>query len=200
MVPAAIVAGVEVVRSAGTALPTRLSVTVFAASLVGLYAVSSLYHVPNWSARTRRILSRCDLVMIKIFIAGTFTPVAIHALEGAWRTWSVAIAWAIVAIGAVIVISPLTGPRWLTAASYVAIGWLAAIPFAHVIGALDWQAVGLIALGGVLYMTGAVIYARRWPDPWPHLFGYHEVFHLFVVAGATAHYLAIWRYIIPLAA
>lgn len=198
MVPAAVVAGVVLWRAAPPALPSRASVLVFSVSLVGLYAVSSLYHVPAWDARIRRFLARCDLVMIKIFIAGTFTPVAIHALEGAWRTWSLAVAWTIVLIGAAVIVSPLKGPRWLTAASYIAFGWLGAIPLAQLIGALGWQAIGLIALGGLLYMTGAIVYARRRPDPWPRLFGYHEIFHLFVVAGATAHYLAIWRYILPL--
>ncbi len=198
MVPAAIVAGIELWRAAPPALPSRASVLVFSVSLVGLYAVSSLYHVPDWDARVRHVLARCDLVMIKIFIAGTFTPVAIHALEGAWRTWSLVVAWAIVVIGAAVILSPLKGPRWLTAASYIAFGWLGAIPFAKLIGALGWQAIGLIALGGLLYMAGAIVYARRSPDPWPRLLGYHEIFHLFVVAGATAHYLAIWRYVLPL--
>lgn len=198
MVPAAIFAGIALWRSASPEVPSRLSVAVFAASLVGLYAVSSLYHVPDWSARARWVLSRLDLVMIKIFIAGTFTPVAIHALDGAWRTWSLVVAWSVVGVGAALILSPLEAPRWLFTAGYLAFGWLFAIPAAQLIGALDWQALGLIALGGLFYTVGATVYARRWPDPWPHLLGYHEIFHLFVVAGATAHYLAIWRYVIPL--
>jgi hemolysin III len=200
MVPAAVIAGVLLWQASAPAMPSRLSVLVFAASLVGLYAVSSIYHVPDWSARIRRILSRCDLVMIKIFIAGTFTPVAIHALDGAWRTWSLVAAWLVVVVGAVVIVSPLKAPRWLSTAGYLAFGWLGAIPAAQLIGALDWQALGLIALGGLLYTVGATIYARRWPDPWPHVFGYHEIFHLLVVAGATAHYLAIWRYVVPMGA
>ncbi|MDP8970544.1 MAG: hemolysin III family protein, partial [Actinomycetota bacterium] len=151
-----------------------------------------------WSARVRGLLARCDGAMIQLFIAATFTPIAFHALDGGWRTWSLALAWLVAATGAVIAASPLQMHRWVGTSGYIAVGWLCVVPFVKIVTALPWQGAGLIVLGGVLYTVGAVIYANRRPDPLPSWFGYHEVFHLFVIAGSTAHYLAIWRYVLPL--
>lgn len=199
MVPLAALGGLVLWRNANPTPSARASVAVFAVSLVGLYTVSSLYHVPRWPARVRRVLNRCDVCMIQVFIAGTFTPIAVHALEGAWRTASLTVAWSVVAAGIALAISPLSAPRWLSTLGFIAFGWLGVLPMTKLIGSLGWQGTSLIALGGLLYTLGAIVYARRWPDPWPSVFGFHEVFHVLVVAGATAHYLAIWRYVLPLA-
>ncbi len=198
MVPVAVLGGVVLWRSAAPSAAYRTSVAVFAASLVGLYAVSSLYHVPRWPDRVRRVLNRCDVCMIQIFIAGTFTPIAVHALEGAWRTASLVVAWSVVGAGIALALSPLRAPRWLSTLGFVAMGWLGVLPMGELVGALAWPGLALIVLGGVLYMVGATVYARRHPDPWPRVFGYHEIFHVFVVAAATVHYVAIWRYVLPL--
>ncbi|MDQ3974635.1 MAG: hemolysin III family protein, partial [Actinomycetota bacterium] len=176
----------------------RVSVVVFGACLVGLYATSSLYHVGSWSVRARELLSRCDGAMIPLFIAGTFTPVAFHALHGDWRTWSLVAAWTVAAVGAAVAGSPLRAPRWLGTAGYIAVGWLAVVPLAKITAALSPEGSGLIVLGGLLYTLGGVVFARRRPDPAPSWFGYHEVFHLLVVAATSAHYLAIWRYVLPM--
>jgi hemolysin III len=180
--------------------PSRLTVAVFATTMVGLYTVSSVYHIGPWDPRIRQILGRCDGAMIQLFIVGTFTPVAFHTLDGSWRTWSLVVAWVVGIVGAGIAISPLEAPRWAATAGYIAVGWLTVVPFTRIMQALPWEGVGLIALGGVLYTIGGLVYAKRWPDPAPAWFGYHEVFHLFVIAASTAHYLAIWRYVLPAAA
>jgi hemolysin III len=196
MIPLALVGGLVLLFGAGDA-GGRVTVGVFAACLVGLYSVSSAYHVPRWGARARYVLSRCDVAMIQLFIAATFTPIAFHALSGAWRLWSLVIAWVVAIVGAIIAASPLKAPRWVGTLGYVAVGWLAVVPFVKIIGALPWAGTGLIALGGLLYTMGAVVYARRWPDPFPAWFGFHEVFHLLVIAASVAHYLAIWRFVLP---
>lgn len=196
--PFAAAAGWLLWRSVGNGVAQRISVVVFAICLVGLFGVSSLYHVPDWDARVRNVLRRFDVAMIMLFIAGSFTPIGVHALNGTWRTWSLVLGWIIAIVGAAVAASPIRGPRWLTAAGYLAFGWLGVIPLARIMTALPWQGVGLIALGGACYTVGAVIYARRSPDPWPRWFGYHEVFHLLVLAGGTAHYLAVWRYVLPM--
>ncbi|MGH3665055.1 MAG: PAQR family membrane homeostasis protein TrhA [Egibacteraceae bacterium] len=197
-VPLALLGTVVLVLEADHSTAGRVSALVFGLCLVGLYATSSLYHVPRWSQRMRRVLSRCDGAMIQFTIAGTFTPIAFHTLEGGWRSWSLAGAWGIAVIGAVLAASPLEAPRWLGTVGYIAVGWLTVVPFTKIMTALPWEGTGLIVLGGVLYTIGAIVYGRRWPDPFPRWFGYHEIFHLFVVAASTAHYLAIWRYVLAL--
>ena len=196
-VPAAAVGALLLWRSAVTAGAGRLSAAVFGIGLIGLYTTSSVYHVGRWSAPVRRFLARCDVAMIQLFIAASFTPVALHALSGAWRAYSLVIAWAIGVGGAAIAASPLRAPRWVGTLGYIAVGWLAVVPMTRIVLALPWEATGLIALGGVLYTVGALVYARRRPDPFPSWFGYHEVFHLLVVAASTCHYVAIWRYVLP---
>ena len=187
-------------QAAPAGMAWRAAVGAFGLTLVGLYAVSSIYHLGPWSARVREMLSRFDGAMILLFIAGSFTPVAFYALDGGWRTWSLVIAWIVASTGAGIAVSPLKAPRWLSTLGFVGVGWLTLVPMGRIIQALPWEGVGLLALGGMLYTLGAIVYAKRWPNPLPTVFGYHEVFHLLVVAASTAHYFAIWRYVIAGAA
>ena len=198
MAPLAVLGTWVLWQAAGASSLKRVSVAVFGIALTGLYTTSSLYHVGRWSARARYILSRCDVAMIQLFIAATFTPFGIHALDGGWRVASLVTAWGIAVVGAAIAASPIRAPRWVGTAGYIAVGWLAVVPFLRIAKALPWEASGLIALSGVLYTIGALVYARRRPDPFPSWFGYHEVFHLLVVAASVCHYLAIWRYVLPI--
>ena len=184
-------------NAAGASHIKRASVAIFGVCMTGLYTTSALYHLGPWSERGRYIMSRLDVAMIQLFIAGSFTPVALHLLSGAWRVWSLVVAWLIALIGAGIAIAPVKAPRWVSTGGFVAIGWLAIVPLTRVISSLPWEGLGLIALSGVLYTIGAVVYARQYPDPAPQWFGFHEIFHLFVVAASVCHYLAIWRYVLP---
>lgn len=195
MVPVALIGGIPLLTRPST-VGGRISVGVFVTLLLGLYGTSSLYHVPPWSAKVKRVLGRCDTAMITLFIAGTFTPVAFFTLSGPWRLWSLVVAWMIALVGAGIAISPLEAPRWLTAVAYIAMGWLSIVPFVKIAASLHLGNAALIVLGGVLYSVGAVVYARKWPDPAPRWFGYHEVFHLFVIAASVCHYIAIYRVIL----
>jgi hemolysin III len=199
MTPVALASGLYLL-SATTSVPSRLSVAVFTLSMVGLYGTSALYHLCRWGERARYILSRCDVAMIQIFIVGTFTPIAFHTLSGGWRMWSLVIAWAVGIIGAGIAASPIRGPRWLSAAGYIATGWLGVVPMSRMVLALPSEGVGLIVLGALLYLLGAIVYVRQRPNPLPAWFGFHEVFHLLVVAASACHWYAIWRYVIPLGA
>jgi hemolysin III len=196
--PVALLVAVGLARAAQPGAP-RVSVVVFGTGLVGLFLVSGSYHVPAWPAGARRVLARADVAMIQLFIAATFTPVAVHALGGAWRTWSLVAAWTIAVAGAVVAASPVQGPRWLGTAAYVAFGSLALVPVLRVVGAIGWEGTGLILTGCVLYAAGAVIYARRRPNPWPRWFAFHEVFHTLVLVACAAHVVAIWKYVLPLA-
>ena len=195
--PVAVVVAVLLWRAASPGLP-RASVAVFGVGLVALYATSGVYHLPAWPQHVRTWLGRVDVAMIQLFIAASFTPIAVHALSGAWRTWSLATAWIIAVIGAGVAISPLKGPRWLTVAAYASFGSLAAIPLLHIIDHVHPAGLALIALSGVIYIVGGVVYARQRPDPWPAWFGFHEVFHVLVVIAGATHAVAIWRYALPL--
>ena len=197
MAPLAVVGAFVLWNAAGPSPLKRTSVAVFGSCMVGLYVTSSAYHLGRWTERGRYIMSRFDLAMIQLFIAASFTPVALHALHGAWRVWSLVVAWGIALIGAGIAASPIQAPRWVSTAAYIGMGWLSVVPLTRIINALPWEGLGLIALGGLLYTVGAVVYATKRPDPFPRWFGFHEVFHLLVVAASICHYLAIWRYVRP---
>lgn len=177
----------------------RLSSAVFGVALVALFATSGIYHLPPWSGRVRRWLARADVAMIQLFIAASFTPVAVHALTGPWRLWSLVIAWSIAVIGAVVAASPMTASRWLIVTAYAGFAALAAVPMLRVARVLPLGGLAMIACSGALYLLGGVIYARRRPDPWPRVFGFHELFHLLVVAAGAAYVIALWEFTLPLA-
>ena len=197
-IPVAAMVAILLWRAATPGLP-RVSVAVFGLGLIGLFATSGLYHLPRWPARVARRLARIDVAMIQLFIAASFTPIAVHTLSGAWRTWSLGVAWTIAIVGAVVAASPLKGPRWLAVAAYASFGALAAIPLFNILDSLSLPGVLLIAAGGAVYLAGGVVYALRAPNPSPSWFGFHELFHSLVVVGATLHATAIWRYALPLA-
>ncbi|MFO7962040.1 MAG: hemolysin III family protein [Nitriliruptoraceae bacterium] len=197
-VPVAAVVAVLLWDAASPGLP-RVSAAVFGIALVALYSVSALYHLGRRSVRGRRWLGRMDGATIQLFIAATYTPVAVHALDGVWRTSTLVIAWTIALIGAGVAMSPATPPARLSVAAYVTFGLLAAIPLVRIGGVLDPAGTVLIGLGGAIYILGGLVYAHRRPDPWPAWFGFHEVFHVMVVIASATHVIAIWRYVLPLA-
>lgn len=196
--PLAVVVTFWLVRSAEPGA-SRTSIIVFGLGLIGLYAVSATYHVPKWPARVREILGRADVAMIQLFIAASFTPVAVHALSGPLRTWSLIIAWAVAVGGAIVAGSPLQGPRWLGVTGYIAFGALALTPLIKAVRTLPPVGTALLLIGALAYMVGGIVYARQRPNPWPQWFAFHEVFHAIVVAASAIHVAAIWRYVLPLA-
>ncbi|MGI9016243.1 MAG: PAQR family membrane homeostasis protein TrhA [Euzebya sp.] len=175
---------------------TRVTAGLFGIMLVGLYSVSASYHFPAWTGRVRMLWGRADTAMIVLFIAGTFTPIAFHSLDGQWRLWSLIVAWGVAVTGAGLALSPLTAPRWLRTGGYVALGWLGVVPMFKIAAALPVAGTVLIVLGGLLYTLGSVVYATEKPNPAPAWFGFHEVFHLLVVAASVCHYVAILRYVV----
>lgn len=176
--------------------PGRITGGIFGLLLVGLYSVSGTYHVPAWTGRVRMMWGRADTAMIVLFIAGTFTPIAFHTLDGPWRLWSLVVAWVVAVAGAAIAVSPLTAPRWVRTFGYLAMGWLFVVPMFKIALALPVAGTVLIVLGGLFYTVGGVVYAIGRPDPAPAWFGYHEIFHLLVIAASVCHYVAILRYVV----
>jgi hemolysin III len=174
----------------------RASAIVFAAALAAMFGVSALYHRLTWQPRARRWMRRLDHTAIYLLIAGTYTPFVLLALSGAWRWTLLPIVWGGALVAIVFKLAWIDAPKWLDAAIGMSLGWIGivALPplWAHS-GALG---VGLLALGGVLYTVGAVIYAARRPDPAPAVFGYHELFHLFVIAAAACQYAAVALFVL----
>jgi len=197
-VPLAAIVTILLVRAAEPGA-SRTSIVVFGVGLIGLYVVSATYHLPKWPARIRKILARADVAMIQLFIAASFTPVAVHTLSGPLRTWSLIIAWSVAVCGAIVAGSPLKGPRWLGVTAYIAFGALVLTPLTRAVRTLPPVGTTLLILGGLAYMVGGIVYARQRPNPWPQWFEFHEVFHVIVVAASAIHVAAIWRYVLPLA-
>lgn len=165
--------------------------TVFGVSMVLLYTASTLYHALPVGPRAIRTLRRIDHIMIFFLIAGTYTPFCLLPLRGPWG-WSLFGAiWGCTVAGMTIKVLWLNAPRWLSTGVYLLMGWLAVIALAPLMQTASRISVAWLIGGGLLYSVGAVFYATRWPNPWPGKFGFHEIWHLFVMAGTGAHFLAV---------
>ena len=177
----------------------RVAAAVYALSLAAMFGASALYHRVDWSPRPRAWLRRLDHSMIFVLVAGTYTPFALLVLGPVlgWTTFGVV--WGGALAGVVISLLWIDAPRWLTAVLYVALGWVSIITMPQLWDRAGWLAVALLATGGLLYTAGAVVYARRRPDPAPRVFGYHEVFHALVIAAAAAQFAAIAFFALPAA-
>jgi hemolysin III len=169
-----------------------LAVSIYAASLCALFGTSALYHRVNWkTSKARTLMKRLDHSMIFFLIAGTVTPFALLTMSGTWATAILIAVWSGAAIGVAIELLWTTSPKWVSAGIYVAVGWIGAVAFPQIVGTAGIYAGLLIATGGILYTVGAVVYATQRPDPNPTYFGYHEVFHLLVIAAAASHFAAV---------
>jgi hemolysin III len=169
----------------------RVASIVYAASLIGVFGTSAAYHRIVWSDRARRWLKRIDHSMIFVLIAGTVTPVALLGLRPPWSLVLMVVVWAGAAAGIIMKMVRVDGFRRLTGVLYVALGWTAVSLAPQLIRRLSAGTLVLMAIGGVLYMAGAIIFLRRKPDPAPATFGYHEIWHSMVVGASTCHYVAV---------
>ena len=175
-----------------------LAVAIYAVSLSALFGTSALYHRVDWKRPdVRRWMRRLDHSMIFVLIAGTYTPFALLVLEGALADAILVVVWVGAVIGTIVETVWIEHPKWVAALVYLSMGWVAVVAFPGL-----WDEIGvggtlLVAAGGLLYTIGAVVYATQRPNPNPRVFGYHEVFHLFVIAAAAAHFAAIAFYALP---
>jgi hemolysin III len=168
-------------------------------AVAGLFGVSALYHRGRWQPAVRARLQRADHSMIFVLIAGTYTPICVYVLDGTLGAALLAVVWTGALIAAALELRPTPATRGAVVVLSIALGWVAVPALPAVLEKLGWVATALIGLGGVLYTVGAVIYARRRPDPLPDVFGYHEVFHALTIAGAASHYAVIAFWVLPLA-
>jgi hemolysin III len=175
-----------------------LASAVYCGSLLGLLGTSALYHGIDWSPRTRYWVARIDLAMIFVLIAGTYTPIAMLRLEPQLASIVLLTVWGTALCGAILATIWVAPPKWASAAVSVGVGSVALLFLPQVVDAIGGRATALMLLGGVLYIAGAIVYGLQRPDPFPEVFGYHEMFHAFVIAGAAVHFLAIAIYVTPL--
>jgi len=169
---------------------------IYATTLVLLYSTSASYHLAPWPARFRRVMMRLDHSMIFILIAGTYTPFCLLVVGDAWGIPMLSVVWTFAGLGVLLKVLWPEGPRWLSVALYLGLGWLGIVAAWPVVTNLAPSGIALLATGGALYTLGALIYAKRWPDPNPRVFGYHEVFHVLVVAGSALHFTLIATYLL----
>jgi hemolysin III len=175
----------------------RIAAAVFAASVTAMFGASALYHRPTWTPARRIWLRRLDHAGIYCLIAGTYTPVGLLVLSGAWRISVLAVVWGGAALAIAFKLLWTRAPKWLSAVVGMSLGWVGVVAFPQLISR-DGLACGLLILGGgIAYSAGAVIYARRRPDPFPAVFGYHELFHLLVIAAVALQYSAIAFFVLP---
>jgi hemolysin III len=193
----AVVLGVLLIATAepGTA---RLSATVFAAAVAFCFGASALYHRPIWRPGVRSWLARLDHAAIYLLIAGTYTPVCLLVMTSGWREVVLAFVWSGTGAAVLLKLLWVESPKWLAAATALTLGWIAAAAFSQL---LKIPLPGLLFLlaGGVLYSIGAIVYMRKRPDIVPHVFGYHELFHLLTVAAVGCHYATIAVWVLPCA-
>jgi hemolysin III len=187
---AAVAAGTVLVVLAD-GLRERLAVWVYAVALAAMLGASALYHRFPWRTAAARLWARrVDHAMIFVFIAGTYTPFALLAFTGALQVAMLATVWGAAALGLALELAWIDSPRWLSALAYLGVGWVGVIAVPEVFS--QGVAVGvLVAIGGALYTAGAVAYATTWPNPFPATFGFHEIFHVLVVAAAVTQFVAV---------
>jgi hemolysin III len=175
-----------------------LAVTIYAVSLSALLGTSALYHRVDWKRpNVRRWMRRLDHSMIFFLIAGTYTPFALLALDGPLADAILVVVWIGAIAGAVVEMVWIDHPKWVAALIYMSLGWVAAVAFPELWNAMGVTGTLLVAAGGLLYTAGAVVYATQRPNPDPRVFGYHEVFHLLVIAAAAAHFAAVAFFALP---
>jgi hemolysin III len=176
----------------------RLAVAIYAVSLSALFGVSALYHVHDWKRpEARRWMRRLDHTMIFFLIAGTVTPFALLVMEPPLSTALLIAVWAGALAGTIVELVWVDHPKWVAAIVYIAVGMIGAVGFPAIVAEAGIVAGLLIALGGALYATGAIVYAAGRPDPRPAVFGYHEIFHVLVIAAAAAHFAAVALFALP---
>jgi hemolysin III len=187
---ASIPAGITLVALA-QGVEAKVGAAIFAVTLTGLFGVSAAYHLGRWSDGAKRLMKHLDHSMIFVFIAGSYTPITLLSLRPSWGITLLALAWSGAAVGVLITILRLERWHGVGFALYLVLGWLAAIATPQLLNSLSRAELGLLVTGGLLYTVGAVVLARKRPDPRPAVFGYHEVWHTLVVGASSCHFTLV---------
>lgn len=177
----------------------RVAVLVYVVCITAMLGTSALYHRVRWGEVANSRMQRADHTGIFLAIAGTYTPIAVIALHG-WVQWTLLVSiWILAAAGITLEWLPFRLPRGYSTAVYISVSWIAVIALPAVWNELGPTGFGLLLGGGIVYTVGAFVHAFHWPDPWPTVFGFHEIWHLFVLAAAALHFACIAFIVVPLA-
>ena len=172
-----------------------LMALIYCLSVTALFGTSALYHRVHWNPTQRAWMRRLDHTMIFFLIAGTYTPLAAIKLDQEVSTFVLYTVWLSAALGSILKLVWITAPKWLAALLYLSLGWFAVYTMPSLYERVGWGCVSLLMIGGVFYTLGALAYVFKRPNPLPSTFGYHEIFHAFVIIAAAFHYAAILKVI-----
>jgi hemolysin III len=174
----------------------RIAAAVFTASMSACFGASALYHRVTWSPPVRRWMRRIDHAGVYLLIAGTYTPVCLLVLRGDWREVILVLIWGGALTAMLLKFIWVDAPKWIAAGVGLALGWMSVVVLPQLVQRLQVSALTLLIAGGLMYSVGAIVYARRKPNPYPSVFGYHEVFHALTIAAAACQYVAIAFFVI----
>ena len=177
-------------------LGTIIVSLVYGLSISFLFFASTMYHAHKRSENEKTLWRKLDHIAIFVMIAGTYTPISYVYLTGGWRLGILFAQWFLVAIGIVLKLLILNTPRWATILIYLLQGWMAVLPLYLLLKIMPISSFILMALGGIAFTIGAIIYAVKKPDPKPGVFGFHEIFHVLILLGAGLHYIMVWQALI----
>jgi hemolysin III len=174
-----------------------ISLTVYGVSLILLFSASAIYHLVKARPQILNQLRKLDHSAIFLLIAGTYTPFCFNLFTGFWKWGMLILIWSLAFIGVAVKLFWIDAPRWLYTGVYIAMGWLAVIGGKELLATLPTGAVIWLLVGGITFTLGAVIYATKTFNFFPGIFGFHEVWHIFVILGALAHFVGIMIYVAP---
>jgi hemolysin III len=193
---AALPVGVVLVLHAKTGV-AQISAIIFAASVTAMLSVSSLFHRRRWAPARKRWIALLDHAMIYVLIAGTYTPFCLIVLHDGWRIPILAIVWGGGLAGTVARLVRPNASSWFAAGTCLALGWISLIVWPQIVGGIGFGASSLLFAGGLAYTVGAIVYARRRPDPFPQAFGYHEIFHALTIVAVACQYATVAFFVLP---
>jgi hemolysin III len=184
--------GLIVLLIVGWGTPLKMiSLLVYGISLIFLFSASATYHMVRVKEKTLEIFRKVDHAAIYCLIAGTYTPFCMNAFSGFWKWGMLSIIWALALIGILVKVFYIRAPRWLNAGIYLVMGWLCIAAIGQMLAVLPVWVIGWLIAGGVIYTLGAVVYITRIFNFIPGIFGFHEIWHIFVILAAVAHFVAV---------
>ncbi len=189
--------GFERGNTASVGFQKEISILVYGLSLILMFSASAAYHLIQAGPEITLRLRKLDHSAIYLLIAGSYTPICLYFFGGFWRWGLLGIIWSLALVGVIVKLYVIHAPRWVTAGIYLIMGWLSVLAVQEMLKTMPVGAIVWLVLGGLFFSLGAVIYIRKTPDFYPGVFGFHEIWHIFVILGCTSHFILVAAYIAP---